>query len=157
MLVRTLPVAPRPGLTLLEVIVSLAIFLLSLVAISRLIELGTSTANRANHQSECLRLAQCKMSELVAGKFPLDGATTDGAAFADDQEYSDSSVAGYKYTINCTTDPDFDSGLWDVTVTVYFELPGGDKVSVTLGHMIFDPTARGTNANPTTSGSGGGS
>src|SRR5262245_57087 len=96
MVVRTLRAAPRPGLTLLEVIISLAIFLLSLVAISSLIELGTDTATRANYQTECTRLAQSKLSEVVAGLQPL-------ASSADNPFEED---ANYFWTVDCNSNED---------------------------------------------------
>src|SRR4051794_18928177 len=99
MVVRTFQVpggARRPGLTLLEMLVSMAIFLLALVALSRLIEIGSNLSRDANYQTEALRLAQSKLHEVMVGVEALNSQSD--VAFPENQDYF--------YTINCTNDAD---------------------------------------------------
>jgi len=154
MLARTLQAPPRrvsrPGLTLLEVLVSLAIFLMALVALSRLIGMGSDFARDAQQQTECLRLAQSKLNELMAGVTTLE--STSGAFDANADE------AMYQYTIDVADNEEGLNGLHNVTVTVFRERPDGSKMSVSLSHMLYDPALRGTTVPPpsTSSSSGGG-
>lgn len=148
MVIRTFQVpgaARRPGLTLLEMLVSMAIFLIALVALSRLIEIGSNLSRDANYQTEALRLAQSKLHEVMVGIEPLESQA--------DLQFPEN--GDFYYSITCTNDPDVDD-LWDVQVTVYRNIPGG-KVSVTLGHILFDPSKRGSTASPSTASTSGGS
>src|SRR5204863_3728433 len=129
----------RPGLSLLEVLVSLAIFLLALVALSRLIGMGSDFARDAQQQTECTRLAQSKLNEVICGWVPLESQS--------DQEFEETTKDGqtYYWSMVAEQNPDApDTDLWNVQVTVYRQRPDGGKMSVTIGHMIFDPTKRGS-------------
>jgi prepilin-type N-terminal cleavage/methylation domain-containing protein len=66
-------VASRPGLTLLEVLVALAIFLLSLGALVQLTSFAGRQAVDARRRSDETRLAQSKLAEVLAGAVPLQG------------------------------------------------------------------------------------
>src|SRR5437016_5764691 len=88
--------APRPGLTLLEVLVSMAILILSLVALSRLIELGSNLAVEANAQTECLRLAESKLNEATADTTVLTSSASGDVA----------ENPNYKWELTSTPDPD---------------------------------------------------
>src|SRR3954447_23656743 len=57
----------RGGMTLLEVLLALAIFLFSLIAISALFTTATNQAVEIQYRSRATRLAQSKMAEYVAG------------------------------------------------------------------------------------------
>jgi len=132
----------------MEVLVALAIFLLSLVAISRLIGIGTDLARDANQQTECLRLAQSKLHEVMAGVVSVEGGGTSGA-FDENPDF--------QYSVEIEPNPDVDADLYNVTVTVTRERPDGSKMSVSLGHMVFDASKRGTTVNttpPPTTGAG---
>jgi general secretion pathway protein I len=130
---------PRRGLSLLEVIVALAIFLLSLVAISRLIEQGADMALEMEERSYGSMLAQRKIAELVAGSEQLVGHG-DTAFEGDDSDWYWS----------LTADADAIANLYKVVVTVHKDTPRG-KVEVTFSQYILDPTKRGsTDATATT-------
>ena len=58
---------PRRGMTLLEVLLALAIFLLSLGAILSLIDFGVERGRAAAMQSTGTRLASSKLAEAEAG------------------------------------------------------------------------------------------
>src|SRR5262249_54023829 len=106
MLLPTRPHAPRRGLSLLEVLVALAIFLLSFVAIGRLINLAGDQALEIQQQSQATRLAQSKLNEVLCGALGLESAEGD---FDEDPEWH------WKVDAEQNSDA---SGLWNVTVTV---------------------------------------
>ena len=73
MFLPTRPAATRSGLSLLEVLVALTIFLLSFVALGRLVTLSSDHALDIQRQSEAMRLAQSKLNEVMAGAISLQG------------------------------------------------------------------------------------
>ena len=70
--------SPRKGLSLLEVILSIAIIGISLVAIGQLINLGYRSARQSQLRSEANILVDSKMAEVVSGVLPLE--STSGSA-----------------------------------------------------------------------------
>jgi general secretion pathway protein I len=138
----------RQGITLLEVVVSLVIFLFSLVAISSLSSLGNSRAMDARDYSKASLLCQTKLGELVTGIEPLSaqGAT----AFKDEPDWT--------YEID-VSDGVVDS-LKNVRVTVKLDKEGR-QVEVNLTQMILSPASRGSTLDKlttsTSSGTGGNS
>jgi general secretion pathway protein I len=143
----------RPGLTLIEVLVALAIFLLSLTAISRLVTFAGQRALDARRTEEAARLARSKFSEVFAGVVPLQ--SSDDTPFDEDPDYSWS----------LTADSASLSDLWVVSVTV--KRKGDQGPGFTLREFMLDPTVRGStqdtiimagsSSSPTGSGSSGGS
>jgi general secretion pathway protein I len=118
----------RRGLTLMEVIVAMAIFLMSLAAIVPLMNLGLNRANEVELHALGLQKAQSKMSEVIAGAVPLGSQSS--VPFDEDQSWTWSLDASQDGTIN---------NLWQVTVTVSH--PNGDsKIEVTLNEMLRDPS-----------------
>ena len=63
--------APRSGLSLLEVLAALSIFLMSFVAIGRLVSVASDHALEVEMQSQAAQLAQSKLNEVVSGALPL--------------------------------------------------------------------------------------
>jgi type II secretion system protein I len=120
----------RSAITLLEVIVSLAIFLFALVAIGRLITLGSDRAVDVNRQSWALLLCQSKLAEIVAGVEPLS-SQTDVPCEEDPT---------WLWSVECTQG-DF-PGLWTVQVWVRKEGTEGPP-EASLSQMVFDPAQRG--------------
>src|SRR5260370_28861378 len=57
----------RAGMTLLEVLISLAIFMLSLVAIGRLVSLSSERAREVQLKAEGMLKCQSKLAEIVGG------------------------------------------------------------------------------------------
>jgi prepilin-type N-terminal cleavage/methylation domain-containing protein len=128
MLLSPRPPTPRRGLSLLEVLVALAIFLLSFVAIGRLVTLASDHAVDIQQQSEATRLAQSKINEVLCGSLGLQSAE------GDEDEWHWSIDAEQNTSVN---------GLWTVTATV--TRPGSEpEVSATVSQMVFDPTMRGS-------------
>jgi prepilin-type N-terminal cleavage/methylation domain-containing protein len=130
-----LPTRPtrRRGLSLLEVLVALAIFLLSFVAIGKLVTLATDRAVDVQWQSEATRLAQSKLNEVICGAAPLQAAS---GTFEEDSEW--------EWSIDAEQDSDV-PGLWIVSVTVT-RTTGADEepISSTLTQMVLDPSVRGS-------------
>lgn len=127
--------APRCGLSLLEVIVALAIFLLSLVAISQLIEQGADMAVEMDENSHASMLAQSKLAELVAGSEPLTG-------------HGDTAIDGEAdWYWSLTADADSIPGLFRVVVSVHKDAPRG-KIEVAFSQLVLDPTKRGSTTPP---------
>src|ERR1700678_676425 len=71
--------ARRPGLSLLEVLVALAIFLLAIGALWQLVGQATLNAEKAHHQAQAARIAQCKLHLVMAGRYPLSGVEEQSA------------------------------------------------------------------------------
>lgn len=130
-------VAPRrAGMTLLEVVVSLAIFLMSLVAIAGLVDFGSERGMAAAMQSTGTRLAQSVLAEAEAGALPVNTSST-GTFEAE---------PGWTYTVESTAAGP--ANVYTVTVTCVREI-GGRRYDVTLSQMMCDPAQMGTAAAAT--------
>jgi type II secretion system protein I len=134
--------AARPGLSLLEVLVALTIFLLSLVAISRLVEMGGERALEARERVQAAQLCESKMNEVVAGVVPLQ--SQGDTPFDEDPDWV--------WSLDC--DQGAITNLWNVTVKVSRQQGQGNRtpISVSLSQMLLDPSIRG-NAYDAASGS----
>ena len=122
----------RPGFSLLEVLVAMAIFLLGLVAIGQLITMGGERALDVQQQSQAIQLCQAKMAEVVAGAVPL-GSQSD-APFEEESDWTWSMDAQQQGAAN----------LWTVKITVSRPGTAGTKVEASLSQMVFDPSQRGS-------------
>jgi len=145
----------RKGLTLLEVILALAIFVMSLAVISKLMELGVRASQYAQLQSRAVMLAESKMGELVAGILPLDGAS--GDTFTEDPAWqwqatvSDGPVDGLKW-VSITVAPASAGELRN----------NRERIEFTLSRWLLDPSysadldlaASSATSTSSTSGSG---
>jgi type II secretion system protein I len=129
----TRPAKVRPGLSLLEVLVALTIFLLSFVAIGKLVTYSSDKAIEIQYQSHATRLAQSKMNEVIAGVVPLEGGGSGN--FEEDPEWH--------WSVEAEQGGDV-SNLWTVTVTVSRTFGGGEEVSSSLTQMVLDPSIRGS-------------
>src|SRR5262245_26135864 len=118
--------APRRGLSLVEVIASLAIFLFSLIAIGQLLNFAGSLAAEARTRGTAARLAQSKLAEVVAGAVALQGAS---GTCEDEPDYEWQVAA----------EPGASDMLHNVTVTVSRKDADGHVVSVSLSQMVLDP------------------
>jgi hypothetical protein len=130
---RTRVLNRRPGLSLLEVLVSLAILLMSLAAIGRLVDFGSERALEARLHSQGTRLAQTKLAEVEAGAVALD--STGSGTFDNDPEWS------------WTVEPESQDvpNVYQVTVKVSRDLKGR-PFEVSITQWVFDPNKMGTAA-----------
>lgn len=124
----------RHGLTLLEVVVATAIFLVSVIAITQLTNIGGERAMDVHLQTRTSLRCQGKLAEIVIGA----ETNTSGSysPFTDDfdkdlQWRAEISEAGA-------------AGLMLAKVWVKAELPGGKVVESHLSQMFVDPSIRGT-------------
>jgi type II secretion system protein I len=142
----------RPGLSLLEVIVALGIFLLSLIAIGRLVSFGGDRALDVEYKTRATELALSKMDEIVAGIYPPSNGGLSDQPFDEDPDWH--------WTMSATQSS-LSSNLWQVSVQVSYQPEGGNRVEMSVDRLVFDPTKRGTAANtlytPAPSGGGGSS
>jgi type II secretion system protein I len=122
----------RAGITLLEVIVSMAIFLFSIVFISQLVSIGSARALDVELHAKASILCQSKLAELMIGAEEI--ASVSSTAFKDEPEW--------QYEIEAS---DADApGLKKVKVAVRQERPDGRSIEVILSRLILDPAVRGT-------------
>jgi prepilin-type N-terminal cleavage/methylation domain-containing protein len=130
------PTRPRSGLSLLEVLVALSIFLLSLSALSHLVRFAGDRAVEIDQRSQAAQLCQSKMNEVLAGAIPLSGQ-------------SDTFDEAPEYTWTVSADANGVPNLYDVTVTVSRDRPDGTRIEVSLGQMVLDPAAIGSTQDAT--------
>jgi Tfp pilus assembly protein PilV len=146
----------RRGLSLVEVLLSLAILIIGLTAIGQLVNLGTDAGSEARAYARGNRLAQAKMAEVEAGVLPVS-SPADGQFDGDDAAWTYSVMSEPTGPTNSTGQ----STVYNVTVTVSSDVKG-KPIQVVLVQMVFDPTLMGSSAQlerppPDSSGSGTGS
>ncbi|MCC6418974.1 MAG: prepilin-type N-terminal cleavage/methylation domain-containing protein [Gemmataceae bacterium] len=132
----------RAALTLLEVLISLAIFLLSLVGIVRLIGMGNERALDIQLDTEALHRCQSKLGEVVCGAVPLQAQ--EKVAFEDDP--------AWEWSLECAQNTV--ANLWTVKVTVARPRQDGVTNQVTLFQLVLNPTVRGGTAQGSAAESG---
>jgi len=132
--------ATRQGMTLLEVLLALAIFLFSLVAISQLFNTATSQANEVMLRSRATRLAQSKMAEFTSGVLRLESGGS--GSFEEDSEPD--------WNWDATSQSDGSAnGLYLVTITVSRESPSLGHIETSLTQYVLDPRVKGNIPAPT--------
>jgi type II secretory pathway pseudopilin PulG len=115
---------------LLEVLLALAIFLMSLAAISQLVSSAGQRALDARRTEEAARLARSKFAEVFAGAVPLE--SSEDTPFDEDPDY----------TWSLTADEGTLENMWVVSVTV--KRKGDDGPGFTLREFMLDPSVRGS-------------
>ncbi len=121
----------RHGLSLMEVVVALAIFLLSFVALGRLVTLGSDQALEAQHQVRAADLCQSKLAEVIAGAVSLESQSE--VPFEEDP--------AWHWTLDC--EKGSYPGLWNVTVRVNRQGSSRTPGFCSLSEMILDPQVHG--------------
>jgi len=132
----------RPGLSLVEVLLAMTIFFMAIVAISRLVDIGTDRELDARMNTVAARLAQSKLAEVEMGIEPM---TATGGEFSD-------SDAGWTWSMVAELQG---TNLYLVSITVTRDLKGR-PFSLTLAQMVLDPTVRGAAVEATRPDSSGG-
>jgi general secretion pathway protein I len=126
---------PRRGLSLLEVVVSMAILLMSAVALSQLVTFGSARALDAQQQATGTMLAQRKLAEVMIGAVP---ASSSGFA-----PFDDDGMPNWQWKLDVNSNSV--AGVYNVQVTIKYDSPDGSSdLQVELGQMMFDPTQRGS-------------
>jgi type II secretion system protein I len=122
----------RPGLTLLEVLIALAVFLLSLVALGRIVGYAGDRALDVQHRSRAAELCRSKLNEVQAGAVALSSQSDTPCDEDPDYRWSLDAEQGQV------------TGLWNVTVRVTCSRRGGSGVGATLSQMVLDPGVVGS-------------
>jgi type II secretion system protein I len=122
----------RHGLTLLEVLVALSIFLIALIGIGRLITLGAEQALNVAEQARAAQLCQAKLAEVVAGAVPLSGQA--------DVPFDEDSA--WLWSLDASQGDI--SGLWKLKVTVSHQRSDGSRIQCSFDRMLLDPSLRGS-------------
>jgi Tfp pilus assembly protein PilV len=126
------PDSGRHGLTVLEVLVALSIFLIALIGIGRLITMGAEQALNVAERARAAQLCQAKLAEVAAGAVPLSGQAD--VPFDEDPAWLWSLDAGQADV----------SGLWKITVRVSHQRSDGSRIECSIDRMLLDPALRGS-------------
>jgi type II secretion system protein I len=122
----------RSGLTLLEVMISLAILGTSLAAIGELIRIGADAADRATELTTAQFLCDSKLAEIKSGVLPADSVGPIPFEIFETEE-------PWEYMV--LVDSVDDQGLLLVEVTVsQLREDGRPPAMVTLTTWMIDPT-----------------
>jgi general secretion pathway protein I len=143
--------ARRPGLSLLEVLVALAIFLLAIGALWHLVGQATFNAERAHHQAQAARIAQSKLHLVMAGRYPLSGVESQSADDDDPGIDDGDDLKNYTWSLVVNEDGSsadgehqFAANVYAVEVHVSRVLSDGETLEVVLYQVIADPTQTAT-------------
>lgn len=128
----------RRGVSLIEVLLATAIFLLSIAAIGVLVGVGSDNALDATRTNLCSQLARGKMAELEAGVGEVTISSGGSGTFADRPNYN------WEVVSVPTSVPN----AYDVTVRVWIEI-GVRPTEVSLSQILLDPALM-NNAAPLT-------
>jgi Tfp pilus assembly protein PilV len=124
--------ARRDGLSLLEVLVSLAIFLMSLVALTALVNTSSNLAADSHVRSRAAQLCRSKLAEMASGAVALEGQPD--ASVEDETDYHWSAEVAEGGV----------AGLSNVTVTVTFRPNEPYPIKVSMSRMILDAKVTGS-------------
>src|SRR5262245_38017090 len=126
------PNRKRRGLSLMEILIALSIFLFSLIVIGKLITLSGDRALDVQQQSEAAQLCQTKLAEVIAGVVQLSSQS--------DVPFDE--APDYHWSLDAESDST--PNLWRVQVRVTRERPDGTKIECSLSQMVIDPSQRGS-------------
>src|SRR5205807_4924823 len=115
-------------MSILEVLVAMAIFLMALAGLAQLMAISTDLALETHLTNEATQLAQSKMNDFIGGIEPLTGGqgTT---PFDDDSPWS--------WSAECQADGTV-SNLYTVTVHVTRKRADGTTFEAELTQMVVD-------------------
>jgi prepilin-type N-terminal cleavage/methylation domain-containing protein len=122
----------RPGLTLLEVLVAMAIFLFSMVAITKIVIASADRALEARYRSEAVEICKQKLASVTVGDIPMSSQGDQPDDIDPDWQWSLDAEQGSVM------------GLWNVTIKVSRNGPGGSQEYCSLSAMVLDPSMRGS-------------
>jgi Tfp pilus assembly protein PilV len=140
----------RQGLTILEVLVAVAIFFLSVGVIGQLLLMAGERAMEVRFQSEGAQLCQAKLAEIAAGAIPFESMGDTPLEEDDSWQWSMEAEQGAV------------AGLWQVKVSMSRIKSDGTRAEYcSVSQMILDPAARGSTMDTVaisgTEATGGGS
>jgi hypothetical protein len=132
----------RRGVTLLEVIFAMVIFLGSFVALNHLVTVSTDNAVHVQQQGQALMLCESKLAEVCSGITALESNETYSNFSSQDWANLDET---WQWKMTAQQDGEI-AGLYAVQVWVQRDL-GSKKLEVTLSQLVLDPTIRGSTAD----------
>lgn len=118
---------PRDGLSLLEVLLSIAILGSSLVVIGQLISNGYRSAAEARLRTAATIHCDAIMAEVASGSIPVNSGASGSVPGTDEWTYSVSSMPGVQV------------GLLSVTVTVTQSDGAANPLSLSVVRFMPDP------------------
>lgn len=125
-------------MTLLEVLIALAIFLMAMVVFGEMIVRNGQIARDLQRQNLATRLCRSKLNEVVAGVVPLSSQG--------DQSFDEEP----DYTWSLQADNGAVDGLWNVTLTVTRrQTDAGEPIHCTVTEMVLDPSVEGSTQDAT--------
>src|SRR5260370_3435554 len=133
---RALALHSRAGLTLLEVIISRAIFLFSRVALLHLMSLSGARALDGYFQTEGTLRCQSKLAEVMHGAVPF--SSTGWTEFPEAPQW--------KWEVDCH--PGAHANLYNVQVGVQRKKADGSMFEVPLSQMMIAPSHPGSTLVP---------
>ena len=127
---RTIPRNMRRGLSLLEVLLSVAIFLGALTAIMQLLNSGQQSEVSARLKTEAALRCDAKMAEIISG--------IEEAVSSEDQKFPDDEIGNWRWSAEVGSGDV--TSLLRITVTVE-HLPDGKtpNAAFTLTRYMRDP------------------
>ena len=132
----------RRGVTLLEVIFAMVIFLGAFVALNQLVTVATDNAYVVQQQGQALLLCEAKLAEVCSGIAALESNETYSTFSSQDWTNLDET---WQWKMTANQDGEI-AGLYNVQVWVQRDM-GSKKLEVTLSQMVLDPTMRGSTAD----------
>jgi Tfp pilus assembly protein PilV len=132
----------RPGLSLLEVLIAVAVFLLAIGGIGQLVSMAGDRAVEVQQRNQASRLCQTVMARYQCGDRPMN--SQGDTPFDEDPDYVWSSTLNQGAPNQSSV-----NGLWTVTITVTRNRPSGDPIECTLTQLVIDPTIVGSNQDVT--------
>ena len=106
----------RRGVSLIEVLLATAIFLISLAALSVLVRTAANSAADATRTNLCSRLARSTMAELEAGVGDVSVTSGGSGTFGDE-------APNYQWEVTPVPFAVGNGVAYDVTVRVWIETP----------------------------------
>ena len=122
----------RKGMSLLEVLIALAVFVMSITGLVFLMGIATDNALETQMRSQAQSLCQSKLAEVSAGALPLSGS---GKVECEDDK-------DYQWSMDVA--PGSFGSLSTVTVTVSRKRANGKEFECSMSQMVLDPTVVGT-------------
>jgi hypothetical protein len=144
----------RLGLSLLEVLTALAIFLLSVVVLSQMVDSAAQMGLRSKRLTKAAVLCEAKMDEVVAGVQPLQAAGPQPLEGAEAGWACTVVVEPQSWSAVTSGGQQSGPGLNMVHVTVVWTgKPMGGPVEYTLSRLVLDPHLRVPAQTPSSSNS----
>ncbi len=118
----------REGITLLEVLIALAIFLAAFTIISQIMRTGTQAANQGQQQNEIVLRAKSLLNEVLAGSVEMQSVQ--------ESPFEDTDM--YVWSLSVSDGPIPDLFLVEVTVARQRQ-DGRTDMPFTLSRYMRDP------------------